>query len=40
MKSKQLAKGLGSIMDEGVAQFTALDMNGRKVVGTTALQMR
>jgi peptide chain release factor 3 len=39
MKSKQLAKGLDQLMDEGVAQLFTLDMNGRKVVGTVgALQ--
>ena len=39
MKSKQLAKGLNQLMDEGVAQLFTLDMNGRKIVGTVgALQ--
>ncbi|MEN8124889.1 MAG: peptide chain release factor 3 [Bacteroidota bacterium] len=39
MKSKQLAKGLNQLMDEGVAQLFTLDLNGRKVIGTVgALQ--
>ncbi len=39
MKSKQLAKGIDQLMDEGVAQLFTLDMNGRKVIGTVgALQ--
>ncbi|MCF6298189.1 MAG: peptide chain release factor 3 [Flavobacteriaceae bacterium] len=39
MKSKQLAKGLNQLMDEGVAQLFTLDINGRKVIGTVgALQ--
>ncbi len=39
MKSKQLAKGLDQLMDEGVAQLFTLDVNGRKVIGTVgALQ--
>jgi peptide chain release factor 3 len=39
MKSKQLAKGLDQLMDEGVAQLFTLEMNGRKVIGTVgALQ--
>jgi len=39
MKSKQLAKGLDQLMDEGVAQLFTMDMNGRKVIGTVgALQ--
>jgi peptide chain release factor 3 len=39
MKSKQLAKGLDQLMDEGVAQLFTLDINGRKVIGTVgALQ--
>jgi len=33
MKSKQLAKGIDQLMDEGVAQLFTLDMNGRKVIG-------
>jgi len=39
MKSKQLAKGIDQLMDEGVAQLFVLDNNGRKVIGTVgALQ--
>jgi len=39
MKSKQLAKGLDQLMDEGVAQLFTLEINGRKVIGTVgALQ--
>jgi len=39
MKSKQLAKGIDQLMDEGVAQLFILDLNGRKVIGTVgALQ--
>tara|TARA_B110000196_G_scaffold172181_1_gene147828 strand:- start:3335 stop:4936 length:1602 start_codon:yes stop_codon:yes gene_type:complete len=39
MKSKQLAKGIDQLMDEGVAQLFILEMNGRKVIGTVgALQ--
>jgi peptide chain release factor 3 len=39
MKSKQLAKGLDQLMDEGVAQLFTLYLNGRKVIGTVgALQ--
>jgi peptide chain release factor 3 len=39
MKSKQLAKGIDQLMDEGVAQLFVLEMNGRKVIGTVgALQ--
>lgn len=39
MKTKQLAKGLDQLMDEGVAQLFTMDMNGRKVIGTVgALQ--
>ncbi len=34
MKSKQLAKGIVQLMDEGVAQLFILEMNGRKVIGT------
>ncbi len=33
MKSKQLAKGIDQLMDEGVAQLFTLDMNGRKIIG-------
>ena len=39
MKSKQLAKGIDQLMDEGVAQLFTLEMNARKVIGTVgALQ--
>ena len=39
MKSKQLAKGLVQLMDEGVAQLFTKDFNGRKIIGTVgALQ--
>ena len=39
MKSKQLAKGLVQLMDEGVAQLFTKDYNGRKIIGTVgALQ--
>jgi len=39
MKSKQLAKGLDQLMDEGVAQLFTRSMNGRKIIGTVgALQ--
>ncbi len=39
LKSKQLAKGIDQLMDEGVAQLFTLEMNGRKVIGTVgALQ--
>ena len=39
LKSKQLAKGINQLMDEGVAQLFTLDLNGRKVIGTVgALQ--
>ncbi|MDG2062308.1 MAG: peptide chain release factor 3 [Flavobacteriaceae bacterium] len=39
MKSKQLAKGINQLMDEGVAQLFILNLNGRKVIGTVgALQ--
>ena len=39
LKSKQLAKGVDQLMDEGVAQLFTSDMNGRKVIGTVgALQ--
>jgi len=39
MKSKQLAKGVDQLMDEGVAQLFILEMNGRKIIGTVgALQ--
>ncbi|MEO1257725.1 MAG: peptide chain release factor 3 [Bacteroidota bacterium] len=39
MKSKQLAKGLVQLMDEGVAQLFTKENNGRKIIGTVgALQ--
>jgi len=39
MKSKQLAKGLTQLMDEGVAQLFTKEINGRKIIGTVgALQ--
>ncbi len=39
MKSKQLAKGIDQLMDEGVAQLFTLEFNGRKIIGTVgALQ--
>jgi peptide chain release factor 3 len=39
MKSKQLAKGVDQLMDEGVAQLFTLELNGRKIIGTVgALQ--
>jgi peptide chain release factor 3 len=39
LKSKQLAKGLSQLMDEGVAQLFIKDLNGRKIIGTVgALQ--
>lgn len=39
MKSKQLAKGLAQLMDEGVAQLFTKENNGRKIIGTVgALQ--
>lgn len=39
MKSKQLAKGIDQLMDEGVAQLFTLKANGRKIIGTVgALQ--
>lgn len=39
MKSKQLAKGIDQLMDEGVAQLFTLESNGRKIIGTVgALQ--
>ncbi len=39
MKSKQLAKGIDQLMDEGVAQLFTLNLNNRKVIGTAgALQ--
>ena len=39
MKSKQLAKGIDQLMDEGVAQLFISQLNGRKIIGTVgALQ--
>jgi peptide chain release factor 3 len=39
MRSKQLAKGLEQLMDEGVAQLFTKESNGRKIIGTVgALQ--
>jgi len=39
LKSKQLAKGLDQLMDEGVAQLFTNKANGRKIIGTVgALQ--
>jgi len=39
MKSKQLAKGITQLMDEGVAQLFVKQSNGRKIIGTVgALQ--
>ena len=39
MKSKQLAKGIDQLMDEGVAQLFTMTTNGRKLIGTVgALQ--
>jgi peptide chain release factor 3 len=39
MKSKQLAKGVDQLMDEGVAQLFVSSFNGRKIIGTVgALQ--
>ena len=39
LKSKQLAKGIDQLMDEGVAQLFIMEINGRKVIGTVgALQ--
>ena len=34
MKSKQLAKGIDQLMDEGVAQLFTNRFNGRKIIGT------
>ena len=39
LKSKQLAKGLAQLMDEGVAQLFTKELNNRKIIGTVgALQ--
>ncbi|MDR0384516.1 MAG: peptide chain release factor 3 [Prevotellaceae bacterium] len=37
MKSKQLAKGIDQLMDEGVAQLFTLKMNGRKIIGCVGM---
>ncbi len=34
MKTKQLAKGIDQLMDEGVAQLFTLEINNRKIIGT------
>ena len=34
MKSKQLAKGIAQLMDEGVAQLFTKNSNNRKIIGT------
>ena len=34
LKSKQLAKGIDQLMDEGVAQLFVNQFNGRKIIGT------
>lgn len=34
MKSKQLAKGIDHLMDEGVAQLFTSQFNGRRIIGT------
>ena len=34
LKSKQLAKGLEQLMDEGVAQLFTRDVDGRRIIGT------
>ncbi len=39
MKSKQLAKGLAQLMDEGVVQMFTREFDGRRIIGTVgALQ--
>ncbi len=39
LKTKQLAKGLDQLMDEGVAQLFSRELDGRKIIGTVgALQ--
>lgn len=39
LKTKQLAKGLDQLMDEGVAQLFTKELSGRKIIGTVgALQ--
>jgi peptide chain release factor 3 len=37
MKSKQLAKGIDQLMDEGVAQLFTLKINGRKIIGCVGM---
>ena len=37
MKSKQLAKGIDQLMDEGVAQLFTKKMNGRKIIGCVGM---
>lgn len=37
MKSKQLAKGIDQLMDEGVAQLFVHQFNGRKIIGTVGV---
>ena len=37
MKSKQLAKGIDQLMDEGVAQLFTLKTNGRKIIGCVGM---
>ncbi len=37
MKSKQLAKGIDQLMDEGVAQLFTSKLNGRKIIGTVGM---
>ncbi|MGL5683494.1 MAG: peptide chain release factor 3 [Marinifilaceae bacterium] len=37
MKSKQLAKGIDQLMDEGVAQLFVNQFNGRKIIGTVGM---
>lgn len=37
MKSKQLAKGIDQLMDEGVAQLFTNQFNGRKIIGTVGM---
>ena len=39
MKSKQLAKGVDQLMDEGVAQLFTSTMNGRKVIGLSLIHI-
>lgn len=39
LKSKQLAKGISQLMEEGVAQLFTMEINNRKIIGTVgALQ--